>query len=345
MTDLEFEDIKYVAELPYRWDQLNNKVVLISGGTGFIGSFLIKVIQYRNKMYGSNVKVVSVSRRKMQDQEDVEYLRADITNPLIYDGKIDYILHLASNTHPAQYAEDPVGTITTNIIGCDNLLKLAVENKAERFLLASSVEIYGQGTESLMDESYSGYIDCNTARAGYNEAKRTCESLCESYKMQYGVECVIARLARTIGPDTKKDTKAMAQFMSKAVSGEDIILKSMGNQRFSYIYVADAVSGIFKILLEGHVGEAYNVSGKDEHMTLRNYAEFIAGLAKMKFRYQFEDNGAVSKATYALMDTKKLESIGWAPMYGICEALERTYNIYLTREKSCEKTAFSDIFR
>ena len=76
-----------------------------------------------------------------------------------------------ANTHPKQYAEDPIGTIMTNIYGCDNLLKLAVEKKA-RFLLASSVEIYGQGTAIPMNEEYCGYIDCNLARSGYNERDR-----------------------------------------------------------------------------------------------------------------------------------------------------------------------------
>ena len=131
---------------------------------------------------------------------------------------------MASNTHPKQYAEDPIGTIMTNIYGCDNLLKLAVEKKA-RFLLASSVEIYGQGTAIPMNEEYCGYIDCNLARSGYNEAKRTCEALTQSYRSVFGVNAVIARFARVFGADKKHDTKAMSQFMDKAVLGEDIILK------------------------------------------------------------------------------------------------------------------------
>lgn len=116
------------------------------------------------------------------------------------------IIHLASNTHPKQYAEDPIGTIMTNIYGCDNLLKLAVEKKA-RFLLASSVEIYGQGTAIPMNEEYCGYIDCNLARSGYNEAKRTCEALTQSYRSVFGVNAVIARFARVFGADKKHDTK------------------------------------------------------------------------------------------------------------------------------------------
>lgn len=331
MVFLEREDIKKVAELPFDWEKLKGKTVLISGGTGFIGTFIADVIQYRNENYSSDTKVVSVSRYSIGKNKSVEYINADITQPFRYQGKIDFILHLASNTHPKQYKEDPVGTITTNIIGCNNLLKLAVEKKIKRFLLASSVEVYGQGTELPMAESYCGYIDCNLARSGYNEAKRTCESLCQSYVSQYGVECVIARLARTIGADRKHDTKAMAQFMDKAVAGEDIVLKSKGSQRFSYSYIADTASGILKILLDGASGEAYNVSGDDDGLTLGEYAEYMARLAGRKVVYQIEDNSAVSRATYALLDTSKLKKLGWNPLYRVCDALDRIYEIYLER--------------
>ena len=314
--------------MPYNWESLNNKVIMISGGTGFIGSFIIDVIRYRNKRYSSNIKVISLSRRGGISDTTVENIQVDITCPIEYSGNIDYILHLASNTHPKQYAEDPVGTITTNVLGCNHLLMLAKEKKITRFLLASSVEIYGQGTEIPMDEEYCGYINCNNARSGYNESKRTCEALCQSYMQQYGVESVIVRLARIFGADKKKDTKAMSQFMEKAVAGEDIILKSKGNQRYSYCYVADAVSGIFKALLDGTAGQAYNISDDDEGITLGGYAEFIASLAGKSVVYQIENNTSVSKATYALLNNNKIKEIGWKPNFSVCNGLKRSYDIY-----------------
>lgn len=330
MTELEKIDISRVVELPYAWEKLDNKTILISGGTGFIGSFISDVIRYRNEKYDSNIKVVSLSRRGGSSDKTVEYLKADITQPISYAGTIDYILHLASNTHPKQYGEDPVGTITTNVIGCDNLLKLAVEKKAV-FLLASSVEIYGQGTAEPMDEQYCGYLDCNIARSGYNEAKRTCESLCQSYKQQYGIEVKIVRLARVFGADKKLDTKAMSQFMDKAVAGEDIILKSKGKQRFSYCYIADAVSGIVKVLLDGVDGEAYNIANEDDGLSLGGYAEFMADLANKKVLYRIENDEAASRASYALLDIEKIKKLGWKPLYGVKEGLERTYTIKKAR--------------
>lgn len=330
MTDLEKEDIKKIAESDLNWQKLKNKRIMISGGTGFIGSLMLDVFRYRNFRYGDGIRVISLSRSGGTSDETVEYIKHDITKPVDYAYNIDYIIHLASNTHPKQYADDPIGTITTNIFGCNNLLKLAVEKKA-RFLLASSVEIYGQGSEVPMNEQYCGYIDCNQARSGYNEAKRTCESLCQSYRKKYGVNVVIARLARIFGADKKNDTKAMSQFIEKAVSREDIILKSQGNQRYSYCYVADAVSAIIKVLLDGIDGEAYNVSDEDEKKSLGEYAEYMAKLAGKKVIYQLENNPSVSKSTYALINTEKIKKLGWIPMYSVSEGLNKTYKIYKER--------------
>lgn len=326
MRNLREEEIKSIAGLPYSWGKIKDKTILVSGGTGFIGTSLIELIKYRNQKYGENTKVVSLSRRGGTSSKYLECIRADVKQPVQYDGKIDYIIHLASNTHPKQYAEDPIGTIMTNICGCNNLLKLAVEKKA-RFLLASSVEIYGQGTTIPMDEKYCGYIDCNLARSGYNEAKRTCEALTQSYRSAFGVDAVIARFARVFGADKKHDTKAMSQFMDKAVHGEKIILKSKGQQRYSYCYIADAVSGLIKLLLDGQDGEAYNISDDDEGLTLGEYAEYIATLANLKVSYEIENNESVSKATFALLDTKKIKNIGWKPQYSVRDGLERTYTI------------------
>ena len=202
MINLKKEEIESIAKLPYSWEKIKDKTILVSGGTGFIGTFLVELIKYRNQNYGDNTKVISLSRRGGTSSEYLECIKADVKQPVQYDGKIDYIIHLASNTHPKQYADDPIGTIMTNICGCDNLLKLAVEKKA-RFLLASSVEIYGQGTTVPMDEKYCGYIDCNLVRSGYNEAKRTCEALTQSYRSAFGIDAVIARFARVFGADKK----------------------------------------------------------------------------------------------------------------------------------------------
>ena len=136
-------------------------------------------------------------------------------------GTIDYVFHAASNTHPIAYANDPIGTVVTNIIGLDNLLHFASEHGCQRFLFASSNEIYGEnrGDAELFDEKYCGYIDCNTMRAGYPESKRTAELLVRSFVEEYGADAVIARLSSIYGPTmTKGDNKAAAQFIRRAAA-------------------------------------------------------------------------------------------------------------------------------
>lgn len=330
ISEFEREDIKRVAELNYAWEKLKDKTVLLSGGTGLFGQFFIDVVKYRNRVYGDNICIISLSRHVFQSEKNITYIACDVTKKIELERPVDFVLHLASNTHPKQYSEDPIGTITTNIFGCYNLLEFARGVKAKRFLLASSVEVYGEGTEQPMEENFFGNVDFNTVRAGYNEAKRLSESLCRSYRTQYNINCVIARFARCFGYDKKDDTKAIAQFMKKAVADENIILKSDGRQRFSYCYVADAVSALFKILLDGIDGEAYNVSDDDEGKTLWDYAKLIASFAGRDVVFDFDrsKNLGVSTVNYALLDCKKLKALGWLPMWTVSRALFETYKKY-----------------
>lgn len=329
MNKFELEDISRVGELPYQWDKLSNKTLLISGGTGFIGTFLCNVLRYRNEKYRQNIKVICLAFNQLENDDTVTYIKADVTQPVDISGPVDFILHMASNTHPEQYKTDPVGTITGNVFGAYNLLSLAKEKHSTRFVLASSCEIYGNGKDEPMDELYSGYINCNTARAGYNEGKRVSEALCQSFAQQYGIESCVFRLARVFGADkTKKDTKAMAQFMANAVEGKDIVLKSKGEQKYSYVYIADAVSGIFKVLLDGVPGEAYNISADYDDTTLGGYAEYIASLSGNKVIYDIMDDPNASRAMNSLLDNNKIKSIGYKPMYTVKEGLKRTYQIY-----------------
>lgn len=328
MTSLEKEDIQKVSEMPYDWNKLTNKTILISGGTGFIGSFLCNVIRRRNECYHQNIRIISISFNQPEDDETVTYIKRDICKPVNLKCKVDYIIHLASNTHPEQYKTDPVGTITSNVFGAYNLLTLARKKHSKRFLLASSCEIYGDGKEEPMDEHYCGYIDSNTARAGYNESKRVSESLCQSFSQQYGIESCVFRLARVFGADkTKKDTKAFAQFIRNSVEGNDIVLRSDGKQRYSYIYIADAVSGILKVLLDGVSGEAYNISADYDGLTLGQYAEYLSFLGGVKVIYDIENNPNASQAKNALLDNSKLKNLGFKLMFSVKEGLTRTFSI------------------
>lgn len=340
------DDINTVCSFELPWDKLSGKSMLISGASGMIGSCLIDVIMWKNKG-GLNCKIYalgrSVEKAKARfeycyDSENFEFIPYDINKPLERDlGRVDYILHLASNTHPVAYSGDPIGTITTNIIGTNNLLKYAVEHKTERFLFASSVEIYGEnrGDVEKFDERYLGYIDCNTLRAGYPESKRCGEALCQAYKKQYGLDVVIPRISRVYGPTMlMSDTKASSQFILKAVAKEDIVLKSAGEQFYSYTYVADAVSGILTVLLKGKNGEAYNITDENSDSRLKDFARLCAEAAGTKVAFDIPDASEAagySKATVARLDSAKIKELGWRSMTDIHVGVAKTCKVMASR--------------
>lgn len=163
---------------------------------------------------GRNEEKAKTRFSKRASDEHLIFIPYDINKPLVRNdlGTIDYVLHMASNTHPMQYSTDPIGTITTNIIGVQNMLEFAVDHHATRFAFTSSNEIYGEnrGDVELFKEDYCGYINSNTMRAGYPESKRCGEALCQAYKSQKGLDIVIPRPTRSYGPTMlMTDTKSI----------------------------------------------------------------------------------------------------------------------------------------
>jgi len=343
-NEFYMEDLAQTKELLIPWEKLKDKSLMLSGATGLIGSFLVDVILEKNISDDLNCTVYALGRNeekakarfsKFVDDPHFVFIPYDVKLPLKRNdiGTVDYVLHLASNTHPMLYATDPIGTITTNIIGVQNLLDFSVEHNATRFVFASSNEIYGEnrGDTEFFDESYCGYIDCNTLRAAYPESKRCGEALCQAYKSQKGLDVIIARFTRSYGPTMEmSNTRALSQFIKKAVDGEDIVLKSAGTQYFSYTYMADAVSGVLCAMLNGKSGEAYNIADESGDIILKDLAALIAEIGAHKVVVEVPDAveaAGYSKATKARLDGAKLKELGWKPIYDIKTGMERTISI------------------
>ena len=340
MNSLYNDDLINVSSAVKGIEELKNKTIFISGSSGLIGTFLIDLIMHLNETEGYNTTIISNGRSEERIKERFSnYLNSnnfkiyakDINDGIDYEGNVDYIINCASNTHPKLYSTDPIGTIMTNIKGTDNILDFAVRKNAKKTVFLSSVEIYGVNVNEIerFKEEDMGYIDCNTLRAGYNEAKRAGEALCQAYIEQKGIDVSLLRLPRLYGPTLKSDdTKALSQFINNGVNKENIVLKSEGNQYFSYLYVADAVSGILTTLLHGKKGEVYNLGSEDSDIRLKDLAKLIADYSGVEVVFEIPNSTeqkGYSKATDARLDSTKIEQeLGWHPMYNIETGIKRT---------------------
>jgi nucleoside-diphosphate-sugar epimerase len=336
------DDVSAVCQLALPWENWRDATLVLSGASGMIGSFLVDVVMQRNRDAGLNCTVVALGR-------DEGGLQARFS-PYLDDGRLivksvdlntdevdvprgDIIIHAASNTHPLAYATDPIGTIMTNVHGTRAMLDLAVRTSARQMCFVSTVEIYGdnRGDKQRFAEHDLGYIDCNTVRAGYPESKRTGEALCQAYAAHHGVKATICRLPRVFGPTMKlSDTKALSQFLLRAVSGQDIVLKSEGNQFFSYLHVADVVGGMLTSLFEGSLGEAYNIAHPSGDVLLKDLAELVARAADTAVVFELPsrmEQRGFSAAALAVLDGTKLAGLGWEPLYGLDEGITRTLGV------------------
>lgn len=335
---------KLIEDFP-DWEKIEGKSILISGASGMLGSLLIDALmlrnedvssQRRNRIFATSRRAVAAQERFFRwiDREEFYFFPHDITKAL--DGfteKPELLIHAASTTHPAQYAGEPINTILANIFGTKNMLDVAAKTSGSRLLLMSSVEVYGEnrGDVDYFDEKYCGYLDCNTLRAGYPEGKRVSESLCQAYIEEKEVDAVIVRLSRCYGPTMRMtDSKALAQFIKKAVVGEDIVLKSEGNQLFSFLYVADAISAMLWTLLRGETGEAYNAADAGSDITLRELARTVADKTGTAVCFEVPEEAerrGYSTATKALLDAEKLKALGWRAHYDLTTGIEETIRI------------------
>ena len=328
------EDIRNILSIK-GIELLKNKSFLITGSTGMVGTMLIDAL-----LSLEGVRIIAVGRDRQKIKErwlqlpGFSFLEHDVCNPFSEKLKVDYILPMASNTHPMAYSQYPIETIMVNIKGCEHALNLADKTGAT-LVLTSTNEVYGNAinNEDFYEDS-NGVLNLCNARSCYNESKRTCEAMCQSYKEEHGTKVKIARLCRIFGPTMlMSDSKASSQFIKKALAGEDIILKSEGNQYFSYTYVADAVIGLLTVLLNGEYGVPYNVSSNKTNIRLKDFAQICAEACNRKVVFDLPsetENRGYSLAQRAILNNDRIKAIGFQPKYEMHDAILRTIEILKT---------------
>ena len=341
------DEIQCCSELNIDWSLIDNKTILITGATGMVGSYLIRALLTRNFRRNLSTKIIAVgrSRKKFLTRfsdckqiETVTFLQQDVQAPLEVSENIDYIFHMASNTHPRIYAQKPIDTIMSNVTGTCHLLELAAKNPGCRFVFLSSGDVYGDniGGKKYLEEKDCGYLDCNMLRAGYTESKRVCEALCNAYREEKKVDFVTARLCRLYGPTMQlDDSRAISQFIMNAARKENIILKSAGTQIFSHCYVYDAVSALLYILVNGISGEVYNVAGGTNAYSLREIAEMLAQIGGCQVEAGCstpEEKKGGGSFQNVLLSTEKLEGIGWRAEVAMKDGLRHTVDCVRKKE-------------
>ena len=328
------EDIKNILSIK-NIEQLKGKSFLITGATGLVGVMLIDAL-----MALGDVKVIAIGRNKAKAQDrlgeyfdnpNFEFLAQDVCQPFPEDLKVDYIIPMASNTHPLAYSQYPIETIMINIKGAEHALNLA-DKCGATVVYTSTNEVYGNALgDEVFTEDYNGRLNLSNARACYNESKRTSEAMCQSYIAEHGTKVKIARLCRIFGPTMlESDSKASSQFIKKAIAGEDIVLKSEGNQYFSYTYVADAVMGLLTVLLNGEIGVAYNVSSEKTNVHLKDFAQLCAETCGKDVVFDLPSEAerkGFSVAMQAILANDRIKSIGFEPKYEMKDAVKRTVEI------------------
>ena len=332
-------DIQTALDNVPRLFRLRGKRVMVVGAAGLMGSFLVDMLLAFNRTRQGDVDILAVDsdgerlRARFAADERLHLLAQNIMQPLSSDLAADFIIHAASHAYPAAFARDPVGTMGGNLFGTYHLLQHAYDVGAERFLLVSSGEVYGQGEPSAggFVETDSGYVNPTAVRSCYPISKRAAETLCVSFTQQYGLETVIVRPCHTYGPTaTDKDNRANVQFVNNAVAGEDIVLQSLGAQRRSYCYVADGAAAILTVLLGGKSGEAYNIANAAAVTTVRGFAEAVARETGVRVCFSQPDAAASAQQTaisYAVLDSRKLGALGWRGQYTVEEGVRQTVRI------------------
>ena len=327
------------------WGHLKNSSILVTGASGMLATYVIYYLAYLNEYKGYHIEIYALVRNPMkardkfaelEDKEYFHYLVQDVCETIELENDIDYIIHAAGNASPKYILSDPVGIIKANTIGTISVLEFAVRKQVKRVLYTSTREVYGkcEKMEDLSEEDM-GVLKIDELRSCYPESKRMAETILESYKHQYNLSYVVARIAHSYGPgmNIDGDGRIMADLVSDTVNGRNITLKSDGTALRAFCYITDAVSAILHILLQGEDSQSYNVANETEEYAIKDVAQLLCDLypdrgIKVVFDIPQQQSLGYSKMGRTKLNLNKLKQLGWQPQVGLREGLKRTIDSF-----------------
>ncbi len=303
--------------------------ILVTGGSGFIGSHLVR----RLLDEGNEVLVVdnfcSGTRSNLADvlsSQRLEVIRHDITFPLYVE--MDEIYHLACPASPVFYQRDPVQTTKTSVVGSINMLGLAKRTKA-RILLASTSEVYGDPEVHPQDESYWGHVNPIGVRSCYDEGKRCAETLFFDYRRQHDLPVKVARIFNTYGPKMRPDDgRVVSNFIVSALRGQPLTIYGDGSQTRSFCYVDDLVDGLIKLMATGHEVTGPINLGNPHEFTMSELAGEIISLVDNGGSLEYHPLPSDDPTQRQPTIDKARDVLGWVPTIELREGLARTIEYF-----------------
>jgi len=304
---------------------------IVTGGAGFLGSHLCdfllekghEVICIDNLITGNTHNLEHIYSDKFK------YLRHDVTKPIYFGDKIDYIFHLASPASPIDYLEFPIQTLKVGALGTYNMLGLAKEQKA-RFLLASTSEVYGDPLVNPQPESYWGNVNPVGPRGVYDEAKRYAEAITMAYQRYHGIDTRIVRIFNTYGPHMRdNDGRVVPNFINQALMNEDITVYGDGKQTRSFCYVSDLIEGIYRLMMSDYK-DPVNIGNPDE-MSILEFAHAIIEITGSSSKIVYEDLPVDDPKVRRPDITCAMEKLAWKPKVSLREGLTRTIDYFKRR--------------
>ena len=269
------------------WPDLREARIFITGGTGFIGCWLLETLRFANQRLGCGIRAVVLTRDAaafatkaphLAGDAAFTFLEGEVSSFASPPGEFSHVIHAATDASAYLNEHDPRQMFDTVVMGTRRALDFAVEKKAGRTLFLSSGAVYGQQPWEMthVREDWTGAPDCMNARNTYAEGKRAAEMLCAIYEKQFGLGVVNARIFALLGPYISLGIHfAAGNFIRDAMDGKPIVVNGNGLPCRSYLYASDLAVWLLHLLVRGRTGKAYNV-GSDETISIGDLAERVA---------------------------------------------------------------------